>query len=103
MGRSGTALEEVTSELRLEGREFGKSIPGGGNSIAISYKPVLSRNSESSVGGGGSQDRLGVRDTDSRQGWRGGGDWLCSNWNTSAKSRPNDLSGPLLPQVSVTF
>ena len=38
-----------------------------------------------------------------RESWRADESWLCRNWNISAKSGPNDFSGPLLPRISVTF
>ena len=74
MGWSWEASEEMTFELRVEGGEFRKSVPGRGNGIAISDEPMLSRNgNSSSVGEGGSQSRVGVGDVDGRPGWRGGG------------------------------
>lgn len=42
---SSQASEGATSELRLEDREFRKSVPGGGKSIALPVM-VLSRNEE---------------------------------------------------------
>ena len=56
MGWSWEASKEMTFELRVEGGEFRKSVPGRGNGIAISDEPMLSRNgNSSSVGEGGSQ------------------------------------------------
>ena len=48
------------------------------------------------MGGVGSQVEV-------RNSWRGDGSWLCRKGNMSAKSGPNDFSGPLLPRISVTF